>query len=141
MVLFAGFGATAQAADSNKMAIVGVQGYDLVSYHTGEPVRGNGHHTVVHQGVTYMFASEENQKTFKKNPKAYLPAYGGYCAYGVSVGKKFMVDPLAWRIVDGTLYLNLDADVQKIWQRDVMGNISIADQKWPGIKDVPAGKL
>jgi hypothetical protein len=47
------------------------------------------------------------------NPEKYVPAYGGYCAFGISVGKKFIGDPEVWRIVDGRLYLNLDTGIQK----------------------------
>ena len=44
--------------------------------------------------------------------KPILPAYGGFCAYGVALGKKFDDDPRYWKIVDGKLYLNLDGDIQ-----------------------------
>jgi len=114
----------------------GVLGYDLVSYHTeGKPVRGDGNNLVVIDDVTYLFANEANKKAFEANPTKYLPAYGGYCAYGASVGKKFVGDPEAWKIVNGTLYLNLDKNIQKIWFEDIPGNIVKADQHWPNIKD------
>ncbi|TFH20366.1 MAG: YHS domain protein, partial [Myxococcales bacterium] len=88
---------------------LGVGGYYLVSYQTGKkPVRGNGNHLVVHDGVTYLFSSDANKATCEKAPDKYLPAYGGYCAFGVSVGAKFVGDPDVWEIVDGRLYLNLD---------------------------------
>lgn len=114
----------------------GVQGYDLVSYHTeGKPVKGNGNNVVVVDDVTYLFASEENKKAFESNPEKYLPAYGGYCAYGVAVGKKFVSDAEVWKIVDGKLYLNLDSNIQKEWEKDVPGNIQKADSNWSQIKD------
>ena len=114
----------------------GVQGYDLVAYHTeGKPVRGNGTNLVVIDDVTYLFASEENKKAFEANPEKYIPAYGGYCAYGVAVGKKFVGDAEVWEVVDGTLYLNLDPNIQKEWKKDVPGNIQKADSNWPQIKD------
>lgn len=50
---------------------------------------------------------------FEVNPQKYLPAYGGYCAYGLGVGKKFVADPEVWKIVDGKLYLNLDKGIQQ----------------------------
>ncbi len=114
----------------------GVLGYDLVAYHTeGKPVRGDGNNLVVIDEVTYLFANEANKKAFEANPNKYLPAYGGYCAYGTSVGKKFVGDPEAWKIVDGTLYLNLDKKIQKIWFEDIPGNIVKANKHWPNIKD------
>jgi len=114
----------------------GVLGYDLVAYHTeGKPVRGDGNNLVVIDDVTYLFASEANKKAFEANPDKYLPAFGGYCAFGASVGKKFVGDPEVWKIVDGTLYLNLDRNIQKMWFEDISGNIVKAEQNWPLIKD------
>lgn len=113
----------------------GVAGYDVVSYQTGEkPLRGNGNHIAVHEGIAYLFVNEANQKAFERDPDRYVPAYGGYCAYGVSVGKKFVGDPDVWAVVDGKLYLNLDTKIQGIWSKDVPGSISKADKKWPAIR-------
>lgn len=121
-------------AEEVRHSVVGVEGYDLVSYHTNKkPVRGNGNHVVQHQGVNYLFASDDNKKRFKSNPDKYLPAYGGYCAFGTSVGKKFIGDADVWEIVDGKLYLNLDNSIKSIWVRDIPGNIKKADQNWPEI--------
>ena len=121
-------------ADSNAYSTVGMAGYDLLSYRTGEkPLRGNGNHLAVHDGVTYLFVSEENRKMFERNPDKYLPAFGGYCAYGVSVGKKFVGDPDVWEIVDGQLYVNLDNKIKGLWIEDVAGNIKKANNNWPRI--------
>ena len=116
----------------------GASGYDLVSYHTAKrPARGSGHFTSNHDGVTYLFASSQNKSLFDANPVKYLPAYGGFCAFGVSVGKKFAADPEVWRIVDGKLYLNLDANIQDDWLRDVPGRIAAADRHWQQIGNTP----
>jgi YHS domain-containing protein len=123
-------------ADGPAHSTVGASGYDLVSYHTGEkPLRGNGNHVVVQDGVTYLFISEENKNTFAAAPGRYLPAYGGYCAYGVSVGKKFVGDPDVWKIVHGRLYLNVDTGIQEKWLEDVPGNIAKANSHWPRIRN------
>lgn len=108
---------------------------NLVAFHTNErPRRGNGHFVSVHDGITYLFANDENKKEFDRNPDKYLPAYGGYCAFGVSLGKKVVGDPLVWRVVDGILCLSLDEDTQATWQQDIPGNIIEANHKWPHIK-------
>lgn len=138
---FTGFIGSASAADDYRNSVVGVSGYDLVSYHKGGPVPGSGHHVSEHDGVTYLFASKGNKAAFDANPEKYLPAYGGWCAFGVSVGKKFASDPLAWRIVNERLYLNLDKDIQKQWLKDVPGRIKTADNNWPGIVDKAPSEL
>lgn len=130
--------ATLASAEVNTVA---VGGYDAVSYHTGAPTRGSGNHTVNYNGATYLFATEANLKAFNKNPAKYVPAYGGFCAYGAAVGKKFVGDPTVWKIVDGTLYLNLNADVSRVWHKDILGNIKKADANWKTIANVAAEDL
>ena len=121
---------------------VAVQGYDLVGYFADhKPVKGNGDHVVVHDGLNYLFASDEHKKMFEANPDKYLPQYGGWCAFGTAVGKKIPSDPLAWTIVDGKLYLNLNDRVQKIWSKDIPGYIKKADANWPKIKDKNSSNL
>ena len=68
---------------------------------------------------------------FAANPTEYAPQYGGYCAYAVSQGGTAPIDPEAWRIVDGKLYLNLNPDIQAIWVEDIPGYIGKADANWP----------
>jgi len=129
-------------AGNSKHNLVGVQGYDLVAYHTeGKAMRGNGYNVSDYKGVTYQFASKENKEIFDKNPKKYLPAYGGYCAFGASVGKKFNGDPNVWKLVDGKLYLNLNKEIQNTWKKDIPGNIAKADKNWEKIKNKKASEL
>ncbi|MCW8449776.1 YHS domain-containing (seleno)protein [Legionella quinlivanii] len=121
---------------------VAVQGYDVVGYFTDKkPVKGNGDHVVFHDGLNYLFASDEHKKIFTENPEKYLPQYGGWCAFGTSVGKKIPSDPLAWAIVDGKLYLNLNAKVQKIWSKNTQDYINKADNNWLKIKDKAPSSL
>lgn len=141
-VLISGLVGSFAVSATDVVSVVGVQGYDLVSYHTGaKPLQGNGNHVAHHGGVSYLFSSAENRTAFEANPKKYLPAYGGYCAFGVAVGKKFIADPTVWEIVEGTLYLNLDNKVKSIWTMDVPGNIGKADTNWKSIKTIAASDL
>ena len=96
-------GLTAQTAIAQDVghSAPAVHGYDLVSYHTGKrPLRGNGHFVAEHGGATYLFVNAANLAAFERNPEQYLPAYGGWCAFGVSVGKKFVGDPEANTYLD-----------------------------------------
>jgi hypothetical protein len=70
-----------------------------------------------------------------------VPAYGGFCAYGVAVGKKFDGDPRFWKVVDGRLYLNLNGDIQAKWTEDIPGNIVEANANWAEIRSVAVGDL
>jgi YHS domain-containing protein len=120
----------------------GLSGYDPVaSFTDGKAVRGSGYHVTVQDGVTYAFASDEHKTLFKRSPEKYLPAYGGYCAYGVAHGKKFVADPEMWKIVGDKLYLNLDKGIQQKWEKDIPGHILKAEKNWVEIKDNNASNL
>ncbi len=113
---------------------VAVGGYDPVAYFTdGKPVEGKKEITTSWKGVTWRFANEKNRDTFVAKPEAYAPQYGGFCAFAVASGGTAKGDPKVWKVVDGKLYLNLDSGVQKLWERDVPGNISRANKNWPRI--------
>ena len=85
--------------------------------------------------MTYAFANADHKEMFEANPEKYAPAYGGWCAYGVAVGKKFVADPEVWKIVNGKLYLNLDRDIQSKWKKDIPGYIKTTDKNWKDIRD------
>lgn len=136
IVLVASMASASAFAQDYSHSTPGMSGYDPVAYFTdGKPVRGSGYHVTVVDGVTYAFASAEHQKMFEANPQKYLPTYGGYCAYGLGVGKKFIADPEVWSIVDGKLYLNLDKGIQQKWEKDIPGYIKKGDANWITVKD------
>lgn len=114
---------------------IALHGYDAVAYFTaGAPTQGNARFSATYEGALYYFASAENQRRFKANPAAYAPQYGGFCAMGIALEKKLDGDPKVWKIVDGKLYLNVNADVSVAWQRDIPGNLAKANELWPEIK-------
>ena len=119
-----------------------LRGFDPVAYFTkNKAVEGSHTITAVHDGAVYQFVSEANKKAFEGNPAKYVPAYGGFCAFGVAAGAKFDGDPRVWKIVDGRLYLNLNRDIQAKWQEDVPGNIQKAETNWKKIRSTPAANL
>ena len=108
-----------------------LKGYDAVAYHTvGRPIEGSRKFSHTWYGATWRFASAENRDLFAGDPERYAPAYGGYCAYGMALGAKVDIDPNAWRIVDGRLFLNANREVQQIWVKDIPGYIVRADTHW-----------
>ncbi len=126
-------------ADANDVAI---QGYDTVAYFTAaKPVKGSKDYTATYRGAIYHFASAENRDLFRSAPERYAPQFGGYCAMGVALEKKLDTDPMAYKIVDGKLYLNLNAAVQKKWLSDVPGYIDTAEGNWVDIKRKSAEEL
>jgi YHS domain-containing protein len=111
-----------------------IRGYDPVAYFTeGKPVKGKASFEYPWKGAIWRFSSAKNQNQFQKNPNAFAPQYGGYCAKALSEGNLASSVPDAWTIVDGKLYLNYSQEVQKQWLQDVTGNIKLANNNWPRI--------
>jgi YHS domain-containing protein len=128
-------GAFAGMYSGTELSAPVMSGYDPVAYfEMDRPVQGNGYNTATYNGGTYLFATKAHKEKFEGNPVKYAPQYGGYCAYGVAVGKKFYSDPNRWKIVDGKLYLNLDKDIQATWNKDIGGYIAKANVNWKDIE-------
>ncbi|PYV90274.1 MAG: hypothetical protein DMG05_10945 [Acidobacteria bacterium] len=126
----------AYAADpiNKNSAGVALQGYDVVAYFTeGRAVVGKKELQHDWMGAKWQFSSAANRDLFAADPGKYAPQYGGYCAYGVSEGHKAPVDPRVWKIVNGRLYLNYNAEVGGEWRKDIPGHIARADRNWPKV--------
>jgi hypothetical protein len=121
-------------ARTNTQGGAAIDGYDPVAYHTeSRPVLGKREFTHRWDNATWRFASAQNRDLFAANPQRYAPAYGGFCAYAVSEGYTATIEPNAWRIVDGRLFLNYSTEVRARWEQDASGRISRGDANWPGI--------
>ena len=86
-------------------------------------------------GSKWYFASAANRDAFAADPAKYAPQYGGYCAWAVSQGYTAKIDPEAWKIVDGKLYLNYSKSIQEKWVAGGVDRlIAAGDGNWPGIR-------
>ncbi|MDC7998054.1 YHS domain-containing (seleno)protein [Gilvibacter sediminis] len=122
------------AQDINAKKGVAVHGYDVVAYFDGAAQEGSKAHQVEHEGTTYRFASATNAKRFKDAPEAFLPEYGGYCAYAIAKnGKKVDVNPETFEIRDGKLYLFYNSwgnNTLKKWLKEPEVLQKLADSNW-----------
>lgn len=113
-----------------------IDGYDAVAYFTdSKPVKGKKEFALKWNDAIWYFATAEHMNMFKPNPAKYAPQYGGFCAYGVSRGYKVKIEPEAWSVVQGKLYLNYDLDVQEDWLEYTDKYIKRANTNWVKIKD------
>ena len=133
--------ATAEVSLNTDDSGVLIHGYDPVSYFDGEPKRGNSALNTEYQGVKVYFSSDSNLYRFQASPERYMPSYGGFCSYGVSMGQKFDIDPEAYHVEGEQLYLLLDRSTKALWDMQREHNIGIADRIWNSIRDVPSGTL
>jgi YHS domain-containing protein len=115
-----------------------VGGYDVVAYFTdARAVPGRGDLTAEHDGAIYRFSSQANRSAFIESPTRYLPQFGGYCAFGLARGYKAVIDPQAFTIVDGKLYLNYSQTIQSKWRGQQATDISLANTNWPKVINSP----
>ena len=113
-------------------APLAIKGYDPVSYFTtGKPTPGLAQFSTNYKGATYRFVTAENRDRFIAVPEKFVPQYGGYCAYAISLNKIADIDPDQWAIVDNKLYLNNGFLAQTLWSLDKSGNIVKGDRNWP----------
>ncbi len=141
VLLFTSISFAGVDTETDKNGVI-LAGHDAVAYFTdAKAVEGKANITAVHNNAIYRFSSEKNRKLFVKNPTKYAPAYGGFCAYGMTFGKKFEVDGKAFEVVDGVLYVNKNLSVYEAWKKDVPKHLKEANNEWPSVKDVAADKL
>ena len=90
---------------------------------------------MIGSGTPWHFASREHQEMFVADPIKYAPQYGGYCAAEVVGGSVTVdIDPNAFKIIDGKLYLIYDkphADDFAVHAREI---VATADANWPKVK-------
>jgi YHS domain-containing protein len=112
---------------------VAIEGYDTVAYFTdGKASKGSEQFAYDWLGVTWLFANSEHRDLFAKKPVQYAPQYGGHCAMGTAFGESTAnIDPEAWSIVNGKLYLQYSKGGREAWEQDRANRIAAADQKWP----------
>jgi len=108
-------------------------GYDVVGYVNGEALVGDPALSSEHAGGRYYFANEANKARFDENPARFAPAYGGWCAFAMSEGKRFDIDPRNFKIVDGRLLLFYDGVGGRtidFWNQDETSRLQKADANW-----------
>ncbi len=144
------FAAPALAADEINVgpgltyagAPLGLCGVDPVAFvERGTQVTGTAVHSAVHDGVAYYFATAANKAAFEKDPAKYTPENGGFCTYGVAVGKKFDGDPRFAEVVDGRLYVFLNEAIFQEFRKDKAGTIARAEANWKKIRHTAAAAL
>jgi enamine deaminase RidA (YjgF/YER057c/UK114 family) len=116
-----------------------ISGYDTVAYFTdGKPIQGKSEFDYLWHKLRWRFANNEHRELFVKDPDRYAPQYDGYCAMGVAesggVSHKDTVDPEAWAIVDGKLYLTHMPQAMDDWRQNPADYIKKADENWAAVQ-------
>ena len=111
-----------------------LDGYDPVAFFTDQkPVKGDPSISFTYQDAIYYFASRQHLEIFKADPEKYKPQFGGWCAYAVSLGRIAPIDVNTFSIVNGRLVIQHNQRAVNGWNKDVQGNLQLADRYWPRV--------
>src|SRR5450432_2323103 len=125
-----------QSVNTGYFGGVAIKGYDPVAYFTdNRAVKGSEEYSYDWLGTPWNFASSDHREMFKRDPIKYAPQYGGYCASEVVAGSVTTdIDPEAFKIIDGKLYLIYDKADADEFAASTDENVTKADANWPIIK-------
>lgn len=116
--------------NTNDQKVV-LDGYDVVAYFSqNAALPGSSQFQAQYEGATWWFSSEANRQAFLARPALYQPQYGGYCAYAMSKDFLVPVDPQAFTLYRGRLYLNYSKSVRETWLKHKDEYIVSADKYW-----------
>jgi hypothetical protein len=113
---------------------IAIKGYDPVAYFTeNRAVEGSPRYSHRWLGATWLFSSAEHRDLFASQPVKYAPQYGGHCADGVSLGTiTTNIDPKAWRIIEGKLYLSYDPGAADGFEKN-HSKVVNSQKYWPEV--------
>ncbi len=127
LVLLFAFGMSPAAAApcsdyEAKTASVALGGYSPVSYQQkNKAEKGSPRYSVHVHGKTYYFTGLDQERLFLNNPEKYLPAFDGYCAYGLAKDAKFESNPETFKLVGGRTFLFLndgETNTHELWEAE-----------------------
>jgi hypothetical protein len=112
-------------------AKVAIKGYDPVAYFTeGRPMHGAPEFSHSWNDAQWLFVSSEQRDMFAADPERYAPKFGGHCSMALTRGEIRTINPAAWAIVDGRLYLSSTVSGINTFRQDNQKNIEKAEQNW-----------
>ena len=88
-------------------------------------------HTSIDSILRRFHAQKKNLAAFTASPEKYAPQFGGFCSFAISKGFTASIDPEAYVVRDGQLYLFNSDSIRQTWLSEVDGGvIEAAQTKW-----------
>jgi len=110
---------------------VAIQGYDTVAYFTeGQPMKGKPEFSYSWNDARWHFFNAAQRDLFVADPERYAPQFGGHCSMALSRGEVKTIDPEAWAIVNGKLYLSYSKPGIEKFRTNAAENIKKAEKNW-----------
>lgn len=117
-------------------------GVDYISQENDTATLGTEAYQAVFAGYTFYFSSQETLELFTSEPSRYVPAFGGFCAFGLSgydprnlltsTNELYTapVDPAQYAIIDGALYLFRGSEAKELFYSSSQANIAGGTSTW-----------
>jgi YHS domain-containing protein len=140
VIAWSGSVAAGGGANTGYFGGIAIMGYDPVAYFTeARAVEGSPEFSREFLGETWHFANAEHRDLFAADPVRYAPQYGGYCAgevhdAAIGSGITINIDPEAWRIIDGKLYLFYRKSGPDWFEQNREEAVAEADANWPEVQ-------
>jgi len=131
-----------EPVSKSRLGGVAIGGHDTTAYHEAQVqsavVKGVKSWVVKWKGAKWRFASKESAEKFDAEPERFAPAFNGFCANALSLGKGLLkTDGTHWEIIDDRLFLFYAASGRDRWvgAGDEVGKfIDAAEAAWMGLK-------
>jgi len=110
---------------------VAILGYDTVAYFTeGRAVKGNPGYAFSWQDAKWHFVNAKHRDLFAANPERYAPQFGGHCAMALTRGEVKVIDPEAWIVSEGKLYLSFSKKGINMYRQNTAAYIKESEDNW-----------
>lgn len=110
-------------------------GMDPVAYQTeGAPMPGRSDVVTEWHGRSWHFVSEQNRARFEANPRAFAPAFDGYCVISLSEGRLEPGNPSAFLVYEGKLYLMRSASARDQFLSSAASVLALAKQNFARLR-------
>ena len=131
------FGQTSRnISEYNLDSGIGLKGFDPVSVFPeggSLAMEGKSENRVIHEGVTYYFATAANMILFTQKPEKYEPTYGSWCAYAMASGSTVDIKPDLFTINGNRAHYFVSNRAKKNFDKDLEKYELRADTAWKNI--------
>ena len=111
-----------------------IYGYDPVAYFTDGAARmGQPNLELTYAGAAWRFHNEGNRAAFAKDPRVYMPQYGGHDPVAIAGNVARAGHPDVWAIHNGRLFLFYSDDARRQFDADPAQMAQQADVNWPHV--------
>lgn len=119
-----------EAMQPDTQSGLALRGYDPVAYRIqGRAVAGDPAYEIVHEGAVWRFVSAANREAFRDAPDIYAPAFSGFDASAIALGRAVETDPRQFAIIGSRLFLFRTPENRRSFERDT-ALLHKADDNW-----------